>query len=57
VLEKEERDKVCWNMIIGLCPLHGFYEEALRFFRRMVEVVLGFEPNLVTVDSMLPMCA
>ncbi|KAK7303110.1 hypothetical protein RJT34_14011 [Clitoria ternatea] len=52
-----ERDKVSWNNVYGLCSLHGFYEEALGFYRRMVTVVPGVKPDLVTIISVLPVCA
>ncbi|TKY46641.1 Pentatricopeptide repeat-containing protein [Spatholobus suberectus] len=55
--EMPERDKVSWNAVIGLCSLHGFYEEALGFFRAMVAAVPEIEPDLVTVVSVLPVCA
>ncbi|CAL0310952.1 unnamed protein product [Lupinus luteus] len=52
--EMPERDKVSWNSVIGLCSLRGFYEDAVGFFREMV--VVG-RPDLVTVVSLLPVCA
>ena len=52
-----EGDKVSWNTVIGLCSLHGFYEEALGFLRKMVAVKPGIQPDLVTVASVLPVCA
>ncbi|KAG5010990.1 hypothetical protein JHK87_019505 [Glycine soja] len=55
--EMPERDKVSWNTVIGLCSLHGFYEEALGFFRVMVAAKPGIQPDLVTVVSVLPVCA
>ncbi|KAK7292628.1 hypothetical protein RJT34_15479 [Clitoria ternatea] len=55
--EMLEKDKVSWNSVIGLCSLHGFYEEALGFYRRMVAAVPGVKPDLVTVVSVLPVCA
>ncbi|KAK7317145.1 hypothetical protein RJT34_01124 [Clitoria ternatea] len=55
--EMLERDKVSWNNVYGLCSLHGFYEEALGFYRRMVAAVPGVKPDLVTVISVLPVCA
>ena len=55
--EMRERDNVSWNTVIGLCSLHGFYEEALCFFREMIAEALGFKPDLVTVVSVLPVCA
>lgn len=55
--EMPERDKVSWNTVIGLCSLHGFYEDALGFFRAMVVAAPGIRPDLVTVVSVLPVCA
>ena len=55
--EIPEGDKVSWNTVIGLCSLHGFYEEALGFLRKMVAVKPGIQPDLVTVASVLPVCA
>ncbi|CAJ1964701.1 unnamed protein product [Sphenostylis stenocarpa] len=55
--EMTVRDKVSWNTVIGFCSLHGFYKEALRFFREMVVAVPGIHPDLVTIVSVLPVCA
>ncbi|WVY92126.1 hypothetical protein V8G54_037640 [Vigna mungo] len=55
--EMSERDKVSWNNVIGLCSLYGFYKKALRFFKEMVMVVPQIQPDLVTVVSVLPVCA
>ncbi|KAL2329911.1 hypothetical protein Fmac_017492 [Flemingia macrophylla] len=55
--EMPERDKVSWNTIIGMCSLHGFYQEALGSFRAMVAAVPDIQPDLVTVLSVLPVCA
>ncbi|KAI4305891.1 hypothetical protein L6164_029223 [Bauhinia variegata] len=51
-----ERDSVSWNTIIGLCSLHGLYNVALNFFKEM-SVTSGLKPNLVSVVSILPVCA
>ncbi|KAK7274452.1 hypothetical protein RIF29_15542 [Crotalaria pallida] len=48
------RDTVSWNSVIGLCSLHGLYEEGLGFFREMMSFL---RPDLVTVVSVLPVCA
>ncbi|KAK7304876.1 hypothetical protein VNO77_42769 [Canavalia gladiata] len=55
--QMRERDKVSWNTVIALCSLHGFYEEAFGLFRGMVAAVPGVETDLVTVISVLPVCA
>ncbi|KAL1292963.1 hypothetical protein HN51_053530 [Arachis hypogaea] len=55
--EMPERDKVSWNTVIGLCSLNGFYYKALWFLREMVAEASGFKPDLVTVVSVLPICA
>ncbi|QHO23009.1 hypothetical protein S83_038122 [Arachis hypogaea] len=55
--EMPERDKVSWNTVIGLCSMNGFYNKALWFFREMVAESSGFKPDLVTVISVLPICA
>lgn len=55
--EMLERDGVSWNTVIGLCSLRGVYEEALGFFREMIAVPSGLKPNLVTIVSVLPVCA
>ncbi|XP_047155162.1 putative pentatricopeptide repeat-containing protein At1g69350, mitochondrial [Vigna umbellata] len=55
--EMPERDKVSWNTVIGLCSLYGFYKKALRFFKEMVVAVPRIQPDLVTVVSVLPVCA
>ncbi|KAL9276473.1 hypothetical protein ACSQ67_025987 [Phaseolus vulgaris] len=55
--EMPERDKVSWNTIIGLCSLYGFYTEALRIFKEMVLAVPRIQPDLVTIVSVLPVCA
>ncbi|QCE03539.1 structure-specific endonuclease subunit SLX1 [Vigna unguiculata] len=55
--EMPERDKVSWNTVIGLCSLYGFYKKALRFFKEMAVAVPRIQPDLVTVVSVLPVCA
>ncbi|MED6113082.1 hypothetical protein PIB30_067648 [Stylosanthes scabra] len=55
--EMPERDKVSWNTVIGLCSLNGFYDKALCFLREMVAEAPGFKPDLVTIVSVLPICA
>ncbi|XP_058772544.1 pentatricopeptide repeat-containing protein At3g03580-like [Vicia villosa] len=55
--EMFERDKVSWNTVIGLCSVQGFYEESLCFFKEMVAVAPVVRPDLVTVVSVLPVCA
>ncbi|RDX87435.1 Pentatricopeptide repeat-containing protein, partial [Mucuna pruriens] len=55
--EMPERDKVSWNTVISLCSLHGLYDQARWFFRAMVAAVPAVEPDLVTVVSVLPVCA
>ncbi|XP_061356278.1 pentatricopeptide repeat-containing protein At3g16610-like [Gastrolobium bilobum] len=55
--EMRERDKVSWNTVIGLCSLHGFYKEAIGFFREMIVATSGIKPDLVSVVSVLPVCA
>ncbi|XP_054794024.1 pentatricopeptide repeat-containing protein At4g14170-like isoform X1 [Prosopis cineraria] len=51
-----EKDKVSWNTIIGLSSLNGFNAEALEYFKGM-SVMSGFKPDLVSIVSVLPVCA
>ncbi|RDX94079.1 putative pentatricopeptide repeat-containing protein, partial [Mucuna pruriens] len=44
--EMPERDKDSWNTVIGLCSLHGVYDQARWFFRAMVAAVPPVEPDL-----------
>lgn len=55
--EMFERDKVSWNTVIGLCSDRGFHEESLCFFKEMVVAAPVVRPDLVTVVSVLPVCA
>jgi pentatricopeptide repeat protein len=55
--EMLERDVVSWNTVIGLCSVQGFYEESFDLFKEMVAAVPVIRPNLVTVVSVLPVCA
>ncbi|KAM3705271.1 hypothetical protein ACJW31_03G067700 [Castanea mollissima] len=54
--EMPERDAVSWNTIIGVLSVNGCYGEARDLFKEM-NLESGFRPNLVTVVSMLPVCA
>ncbi|KAF7833609.1 putative pentatricopeptide repeat-containing protein [Senna tora] len=54
--EMREKDRVSWNTIIGLSSLNGFCEEALDYFKEM-SAMSGFKPDLVSVLSVLPVCA
>lgn len=55
--EMFERDKVSWNTVIGLCSDRGFHQESLCFFKEMVVAAPVVRPDLVTVVSVLPVCA
>ncbi|CAH9109156.1 unnamed protein product [Cuscuta europaea] len=52
---KERKSIVSWNSIISGFAHCGRYEEASFFFREML--FCGFEPNYVTIASILPLCA
>nr|POF19798.1 pentatricopeptide repeat-containing protein, chloroplastic [Quercus suber] len=54
--EMPERDAVSWNTIIGVLSVNGCYGEAHDIFKEM-NLDSGFRPNLVTVVSVLPVCA
>lgn len=49
------RDEVTWNSIIGGCVKNAWYEEAFRFFRRML--ISNIQPDGYTFASMLNACA
>lgn len=55
--EMFERDKVSWNTVIGLCSDRGFHQESLCFFKEKVVAAPVVRPDLVTVVSVLPVCA
>lgn len=55
--EMFDRDKVSWNTVIGLCSVRGFYEESFGFFKGMVAAGSVIRPDLVTIVSVLPVCA
>ncbi|KAL3580199.1 hypothetical protein D5086_018034 [Populus alba] len=54
--EMLERDVVSWNSVIGVFSVHGFYAEAIHLFCEM-NLRPGFRPNMVSVVSVLPVCA
>lgn len=54
--EMLERDVVSWNTVLGVFSVNGFYVEALDFFCKM-HLRSGFRPNMVSVVSVLPVCA
>jgi pentatricopeptide repeat protein len=54
--EMLERDVVSWNSVIGVFSVHGFYAEAIHLFCEM-NLRSGFRPNMVSVVSVLPVCA
>ncbi|KAM7497097.1 hypothetical protein LguiA_021511 [Lonicera macranthoides] len=54
--EMPERDVVSWNTVIGMFSGKGCYAEALCLFREM-KLWPGVDPNLVSVVSVLPVCA
>ncbi|PIA47211.1 hypothetical protein AQUCO_01400120v1, partial [Aquilegia coerulea] len=51
----EAKNLVTWNSMIGGYAQFDQYEEASFIFREMV--ASGFEPNYVTIASILPLCA
>ncbi|KAF5176670.1 Pentatricopeptide repeat-containing protein [Thalictrum thalictroides] len=51
----ETKNLVTWNSMIGGYAQFDQYEEASFIFREMV--ASGFEPNYVTIASILPLCA
>ncbi|XP_050236310.1 pentatricopeptide repeat-containing protein At4g14170-like [Mercurialis annua] len=53
--EMPERDMVSWNTILGVFSVSGFYVEAINLFSEMN--TSGFRPNMVSVVSVLPVCA
>lgn len=54
--EMPERDIVSWNTIIGVFSVNACYVQALDCFKDM-NLRSGFRPNLVSIVSMLPVCA
>ncbi|KAJ7960505.1 Pentatricopeptide repeat-containing protein [Quillaja saponaria] len=54
--EMHERDNVSWNTILGLFSVNGFHAKAIIFFKEMCRTP-GFKPELVSVVSVLPVCA
>ena len=54
--EMPERDAVSWNSIIGVFSVRGFYAEAIHLFCEM-NLRSRFRPNMVSVVSVLPVCA
>ncbi|CAN6540946.1 unnamed protein product [Malus baccata var. baccata] len=54
--EMRERDVVSWNTVIGVLSVNKCYVEALDYYREMNSAI-GFKPNVVTVISVLPVCA
>ncbi|BFG35464.1 hypothetical protein CerSpe_217380 [Prunus speciosa] len=54
--EMRERDVVSWNTVIGVFTANGFFVQALHYYREM-NLGIGFKPNLVSVISVLPVCA
>ncbi|XP_030522256.2 pentatricopeptide repeat-containing protein At4g14170-like [Rhodamnia argentea] len=54
--EMAERDVVSWNTVIGVFSVNGLYEEAFEFFNNM-NSRSGMRPNMVSVISVLPVCA
>ncbi|XP_021900943.1 pentatricopeptide repeat-containing protein DOT4, chloroplastic-like [Carica papaya] len=54
--EMRERDVVSWNTLLGVFSVHGFSLEAINLFSEM-NLRSGFRPNMVTLVSLLPVCA
>ncbi|EFJ23490.1 hypothetical protein SELMODRAFT_10002, partial [Selaginella moellendorffii] len=50
-----ERDSAAWNAAIGVSGQHGFYDESLRLFERMV--LEGMEPDEITFTNVLFSCS
>ncbi|EFJ05844.1 hypothetical protein SELMODRAFT_136535 [Selaginella moellendorffii] len=50
-----ERDAAAWNAAIGVSGQHGFYDESLRLFERMV--LEGMEPDEITFTNVLFSCS
>nr|XP_043626271.1 pentatricopeptide repeat-containing protein At3g16610-like [Erigeron canadensis] len=55
--EMPVRDVVSWNTVIGVCNSRTFcYDKVVELFREMMRC--GFmKPNVVTIVSLLPVCA
>ncbi|KAF8395744.1 hypothetical protein HHK36_019695 [Tetracentron sinense] len=54
--EMPERDIVSWNSIIAAFSANGYYSKALDLFWEM-KLKTGLKPNLVSIVSVLPVCA
>ncbi|KAK4764223.1 hypothetical protein SAY87_013661 [Trapa incisa] len=54
--EMPERDAISWNTAIGISSNNGLYHDAISLFGDMVSDT-GLSPNLVSVISVLPVCA
>ncbi|KAK7852995.1 pentatricopeptide repeat-containing protein eli1 [Quercus suber] len=52
--EMEERDVICWNVMIDGCAQNGMPNEAFIWFRKMLRARV--KPNEVTVLSVLSAC-
>ncbi|KAI0499886.1 hypothetical protein KFK09_018094 [Dendrobium nobile] len=50
-----DRDPIAWNSMLNGYIRHGLFPEAIETCRRML--VAGFEPDTVTVSSLLAGCA
>ncbi|PKI57795.1 hypothetical protein CRG98_021862 [Punica granatum] len=51
-----ERDVISWNTAIGVFSINGLYLDAVGLFQDMISAS-GLSPNLVSVISVLPVCA
>ncbi|KAI3873419.1 hypothetical protein MKW98_008071 [Papaver atlanticum] len=51
----EVKDLVLWSALVNACMKNGKFADALNVFRDMQ--VSGFEPNYVSILSILPACA
>ncbi|KAK9059071.1 hypothetical protein SSX86_021690 [Deinandra increscens subsp. villosa] len=54
--EMPERDVVSWNTLIAVCSVKFYHNNAIMLFRDMINAV-KLKPNVVTVVSLLPVCA
>ncbi|CAI9785787.1 unnamed protein product [Fraxinus pennsylvanica] len=54
--EMPKRDLITWNTVIRVFSDNGCWLETVRLFKDMV-LVSRFRPNVVTIVSVLPVCA
>lgn len=53
--EMPERDVACWNTVISCYYQYGQAQKAMELFEKMMNS--GFEPNLVTITTVISACA